>query len=83
MWTTTTAAVCGPSRLATEAGSRASVAGSQSAKRGVAPAAMTAAAVAWNVLAGTTTSRPVTPTARSTISRALVPDATAMACCTW
>ena len=46
MCTTTTAAVCGPIGLATEAGSMAIVAGSQSTKRGVAPAAMTAAAVA-------------------------------------
>ena len=55
------------------------VAGSQSTKRGMAPDATTAAAVAKNVFAGTSTSRPATgwPTAvsaRSEISMADVPD---------
>ena len=60
------------------------MAGSQSTNWDAAPAATTAAAVAKNVLAGTSTSRPSTAAeggiARRRISSALVPELTATAC---
>ena len=59
MCTMTTAAVSGPMHVARSAGSIAIVCGSQSTKRRRAPACTAAAAVAKNVLAGTTTSRSV------------------------
>ena len=62
---------------------RAYVSAATSAKRGTPPACTTAAAVAKNVLVGTTTSRPPAPSARSTISRALVPLLTATAKGIW
>ena len=80
MCTTTTAAVSGPMHAARSAGSIAIVCGSQSTKRSVAPACTAAAAVAKNVFAGTTTSRPSTPSARRMISSAAVPELTATAC---
>ena len=64
---------------ATVAGDRARLFGSVSTKTGSPPAWITAAAVAKNVLAGTMTVRPSTPTLRSMISRAAVPLATATA----
>ncbi len=79
MWTAITAAVAALTSAATDAGSTARVAGSQSANRRRPPAASTAAAVAWNVLEGTITSRPSTPTDRRMISSVLVPEATATA----
>jgi hypothetical protein len=52
------------------------VTGSTSTKRGVAPAMLTASAVAMNVLPGTITSWPAPmPSARSDIASASVPEA--------
>ena len=58
MCTSTTPAVSSPSAASTVPAERASVSGATSAKRGLPPAWITAAAVAKNVFAGTTTSRP-------------------------
>jgi hypothetical protein len=55
------------------------VCGSQSTKRGIPPAWITAAAVAKNVLEGTRTCFPPTPKIRKAISRAAVPLLTAQA----
>ena len=79
MCTITTAAVVGVSAAVTVSTLSAIVAASTSANTGRAPAAIVANAVAAKVLAGTTTSRPATSNARSTISIAAVPLVTATA----
>ena len=56
--------------------------GSGSTSLGLAPARLTASAVAMNVLAGTMTSSPApTPTAISANASASVPEPTPIACC--
>ena len=78
-----TPTVWGVSAASTVSAVRARLDSAISANRGVAPAWRTAAEVAKKVLAGTTTSRPATPSTRRVISRALVPLLTATACRDW
>ena len=76
-WTTMTARVRGVIASAQVCGVMSSVSSQTSAKRGVAPARTTAAAVAMNVLAGRTTSSPAPmPSAVRLSCNASVPFAT-------
>src|SRR2546427_9104466 len=80
MCTTIKPAVLGVSFFSTSSGRTAKDSGSISTSTGRAPACTTAAAVAKNVLVGTRTSFPSTPSTRRIISKELVPLLTAMAC---
>ena len=79
MCTSTTPAVSSPSAASTVAGGEGERVRRDVGEARPAPAWITAAAVAKNVFAGTTTSRPSTPIVRRMISIALVPLLTATA----
>ena len=80
-WTGITHRVRAPIAACSASGVMRCVSGSTSTSRGVAPARLTASAVAMNEFAGTTTSSPgPIRSARSASTIASVPDETPIAC---